>query len=331
MPKVSIIVPVYKVEKYIKKCVDSILSQTFTDFEVLLIDDGSPDHSGDICDKYASTHDCIKVFHKNNGGVSSARNVGLENALGDWITFIDADDFVSPTFIEHLYQEIINHPDIDFVQAGCLRYENGIISTENSYNYTYSEDKILLFNKLRGLTFSKMFRRDIILQYNLLFDTQMKVTEDLVFTLDYASYVSKYSFISETGYYYRQREESLTHPNRPRDFNITLVHEFRHLRESILNFINKYKLSNKESLARLKHCAEHLYYVISYLYLNKIDARKRRETLKKTFTKDEIKSLKYIDKKIHRIVLWFYIHNYILIFDCIMSIIYYKKRSKFIE
>ena len=90
-PKVSVIVPVYKAEKYLHRCVDSILAQTFIDFELLLVDDGSPDCSGDICDQYAAADPRVRVFHKPNGGVSSARNLGIEKANGEWLMFVDAD------------------------------------------------------------------------------------------------------------------------------------------------------------------------------------------------------------------------------------------------
>ena len=92
MPRLSIIVPVYKVEKYIHKCVDSILNQTFTDYELILVDDGSPDNCGKICDEYAKKDSRVKVIHKKNGGQSSARNKGLDHAKGNYISFIDSDD-----------------------------------------------------------------------------------------------------------------------------------------------------------------------------------------------------------------------------------------------
>lgn len=96
-PKLSVIVPVYKAEKYLHRCVESILTQTFTDFEILLIDDGSPDRSGEICDEYAKKDSRIKVFHKLNGGASDARNVGLDNAQGEYVCFVDSDyELVSP-------------------------------------------------------------------------------------------------------------------------------------------------------------------------------------------------------------------------------------------
>ena len=93
-PKISVIVPVYNTEKYLRRCIDSVLAQTYQDFELLLIDDGSKDSSGAICDEYAAKDARVRVFHKENGGVSSARNLGLDNARGEWVTFVDSDDYI---------------------------------------------------------------------------------------------------------------------------------------------------------------------------------------------------------------------------------------------
>lgn len=124
-PKISVIVPVYNVEKYLRKCVDSILSQTFTDFELLLIDDGSKDHSGEICDEYALQDDRVKVFHKENGGVSSARNLGIDVAKGEWITFVDADDYIA----ENLLQSLCNiDSNVDIAFTGCTLIEGNNVS-----------------------------------------------------------------------------------------------------------------------------------------------------------------------------------------------------------
>ena len=106
MPTISVIVPVYNVEKYLRCCVDSILAQTFTDIEVLLVDDGSTDSSGAICDEYAQLDRRVRVFHKTNGGVSSARNLGLDEATGRWIMFVDSDDKVSPEICERLLEHV---------------------------------------------------------------------------------------------------------------------------------------------------------------------------------------------------------------------------------
>ena len=98
IPMVSVIVPVYNSSQYLHRCIDSILYQSFNDFEVLLIDDGSIDNSGEICDEYAVKDSRVRVFHKENGGVSSARNVGLGNAVGEWVTFVDSDDWIDQDF-----------------------------------------------------------------------------------------------------------------------------------------------------------------------------------------------------------------------------------------
>ena len=102
MPLISVIVPVYKVEPYLARCIDSILAQTFTDFELILIDDGSPDNCGRICDEYSQKNNRIQVIHKENGGLSSARNAGMEICKGDYIYFIDSDDWIEPDMYEKL-------------------------------------------------------------------------------------------------------------------------------------------------------------------------------------------------------------------------------------
>lgn len=120
---VSIIVPVYNTEKYLKQCIDSILSQKYTDFELLLIDDGSTDRSGDICDEYAKKDSRIRVFHKVNGGVSSARNMGLENAQGEWVTFVDSDDKIEVTFLFTICENVSDQVDLIVTSASdnkCL-------------------------------------------------------------------------------------------------------------------------------------------------------------------------------------------------------------------
>ena len=102
IPKISVIIPVYNTEKYLRRCIDSVLAQTYQDFELLLIDDGSKDSSGAICDEYASQDTRVRVFHKENGGVSSARNLGLDHARGEWITFVDADDWMADDMLQQM-------------------------------------------------------------------------------------------------------------------------------------------------------------------------------------------------------------------------------------
>ena len=109
MPKLSVIIPVYKTEKYLNRCIESVLNQTFTDFECILVDDGSPDNCGKICDEYAKKDKRIRVIHKENGGLSDARNAGIEASKGEYLSFIDSDDWVHPQMLEILYHGIVNN------------------------------------------------------------------------------------------------------------------------------------------------------------------------------------------------------------------------------
>lgn len=118
-PIISVIVPVYKAEKYLHKCVDSLLEQTFTDFEILLVDDGSPDKSGEICDEYAEKDSRIRVFHKENGGVSSARNLALDNAKGEFVMFLDSDDWLDNVCLD-VCINTINDNVLDVLQFGFM-------------------------------------------------------------------------------------------------------------------------------------------------------------------------------------------------------------------
>ncbi|MGN0884695.1 MAG: glycosyltransferase family 2 protein [Candidatus Spyradosoma sp.] len=123
-PKISVIVPVYKVEKYLPECIESVLAQTFMDFELILVDDGSPDNSGAICDAYVARDPRIRVFHKENGGVTSARRLGVERSRGEWITFVDSDDKLFPNALRDLATAADAHPDADLVEAAMSREES---------------------------------------------------------------------------------------------------------------------------------------------------------------------------------------------------------------
>lgn len=144
MPKISVIVPVYNTEKYLHRCIDSILAQTFTDFELLLIDDGSTDDSGDICDEYASLDKRIKVFHKENGGASSARNLGLDNACGNYLIFLDSDDFWIDNLFINVFHNLASKNNLDIVRGEYRAIkENG----ETLWNRETSRERLLYADK----------------------------------------------------------------------------------------------------------------------------------------------------------------------------------------
>lgn len=185
MPEVSIIVPVYNAELYLVRCVDSILSQSFTDFELLLVDDGSTDGSGAICDAYAAKDSRIRALHKENGGVSSARNVGLDNANGDWIAFADADDEMLPDGLYVLVNGLSD--DVDMAIGGYVIYdeeEKLIYSIDIRIEKNISSDAAAkeMFEaadyKYQGYVWNKLVR------HSLVRDAGLRFAEDVVFNED---------------------------------------------------------------------------------------------------------------------------------------------------
>lgn len=180
MPKVSIIVPVYKAEKYLTRCIDSILAQTFTDWELLLIDDGSPDRSGEICDEYAQKDSRIRVFHKKNGGVSSARNLGLDNVLGEYVTFVDSDDWLLDNALT-LYSSYFGKYEIIrfsmmFVKS-MIEENNRKLILPLSNSKTDILQRILRRNSLLGV-WGGIYKRDLFSNRSIRFDTKLVMAED---------------------------------------------------------------------------------------------------------------------------------------------------------
>lgn len=206
-PKVSIIVPVYNIEKYLNRCIDSILSQTFTDFELLLVDDGSKDKSGDICEAYKTKDSRISVFHKFNGGVSSARNFGLDKALGDWVTFVDADDELQSSYLSNLLSLVDNDTSMvvanyivnenDNIVSNQIEFEEGTLTAEQYLVKFFYDDKV------RNEVWSKLFNLHDI--GTLRFNTTIAIGEDLLFNLEYCfkNKCKKIKFRSFKDYIYR--------------------------------------------------------------------------------------------------------------------------------
>lgn len=164
--RLSIIVPVYKVEKYLSKCIESILAQTFTDFELILVDDGSPDRCGEICDKYAQQDNRVVVIHKANGGVSSSRNAGIEKATGEYIGFVDSDDYISPTMYEQMLASAERH-SADIVICGVYRVtEDGQIKNNEIFakEIVFAKDEVMhdiLTDKLKNYTWNKIYKKKL--------------------------------------------------------------------------------------------------------------------------------------------------------------------------
>ncbi len=301
-PKVSVIVPVYNVENYVRQCIESILAQTFTDWELLLVDDGTPDNSGCICDEYAQQDGRIRVFHKKNGGVSSARNLGLENAKGKWITFVDSDDFIGPRYLEQLNTSTIISPEIDFVQCGLQNYENGKVSINQRYEIFKSDDSAVVFNKFRGLTFSKWFKRDIIIKNNIRFDERMRVAEDYAFTVDYIRHIERYAFSDCIDYFYRIHQQSATRRERTiSDYDVAL-YEFHRLYDVVETYIRVKTISEKDSEYRRSLLARTAIIVMLILFKSEISNREIEQHIAKDFSNEQRLLLRHSHGLMYKVI-----------------------------
>lgn len=328
IPQISIVVPIYKVEKYLSECIDSILSQSFSNFELLLIDDGSPDNCGVICDEYAKKDNRIKVFHQPNGGASKARNLGIKKACAHWITFIDADDLINKSFLENLYQPTTQLP-IDFVHAGCLKFnEDKKFSIEQSYEYYKGNDPIYLINNIRGLTFSKLYKLDIILKNNIFYNEKIKYAEDMIFTLDYIKHVNFYVFSSSTEYLYRIHSESAMHANIIPSYE-TCYNSFIYFYHAIISYANKYNIKQNEIKLRFNQAGTHLNTALTSLFHNKYKHSERIKHYKNDFTNIDFSLIKFNELPIFkRILLTLFINRHFYLYDFLTEKLFLIKNIK---
>ncbi len=212
---ISVIVPVYNTGKYLSKCIDSILEQTYTDLEIILVDDGSPDNAGQICDEYAGKDSRIIVIHKANGGVSSARNAALDIAKGDYIGFVDSDDYIAKTMYETLYTNIVRHnADIAVCSYYKVYDENSLVpdiaqQCEYIFNAQESVQKMLLGHPYQGQMCTRLFKKEIL--NNTKNDETVRTWEDMLFIYQLVDNIHTVHFTSEPLYYYVQRNNSAIH------------------------------------------------------------------------------------------------------------------------
>ena len=208
---ISIIIPVYNTAPYLNPCIESVVHQTYTDWECILVDDGSTDNSGAICDEWCHKDSRIYVIHQENRGVSAARNLGLRIAKGIFIAFIDSDDWVEKDYLSSLHNAITKD-DADLALCGMiLDYANGAheiyapsvedileLSSENTNKFVDLNEKYLLYGPV-----IKLYKRQIISNNNVLFDSNYSYGEDLLFNYEYLNHISKIFTISNSKYHYR--------------------------------------------------------------------------------------------------------------------------------
>jgi len=322
MPLISVIMPIYNVEKYIKTSVDSILNQSFRDFELILIDDGSTDNSGELCDKYAAKDSRVRVFHIKNNGVSNARNVGLRHANGQYVYFCDGDDYIDDNAFQ-VMSDILRKYSIDLLIFGYYFEahkvdKNGRLyidrySASFDYNSLYSskedikKDLVNMWNKsLMYNVWNKLYRLDIIRNQNIEFSTKLTMGEDLDFSNKYFVYCNSFYVLSDCFYHYiRERENSATTRFIDGWFKIRVEEH-----ERLLNFFHScgiLDVEGKEFLSR--RFIERTIGCIENEFNNKnaIGAVEKRRHIKQMinhqYTRESLKYVKYTSKKMAIMVL----------------------------
>lgn len=236
-PLISIVIPVYKIkEEYLCCCMDSCLAQTYDRIEVILVDDGSPDRCGAICDEFAAVDSRVQVVHQPNSGVSAARNAGIARATGDWITFLDADDYFEPDACQRIVEAIQNKPKLDLVVFSLVKdYKDRQIPNQSLYEgdrYFAGEEALGRFrrdvletqldsNTLR-MTFCKAIKTSILREHGVLFRKELPLCEDVVFWFEAVQYVTSAYYVDKCLYHYRQVTDSATVKYRP---NVVREHE----------------------------------------------------------------------------------------------------------
>lgn len=216
MDLVTVIIPAYNADKFICRCIDSVMKQSYHDIEILIIDDGSTDETRSICKKYQEKDGRVRFLSQSNGGVSKARNFGIREAKGQYIAFVDADDYIKSNMIETMVSSFLQNDKIDLVICGFYecnkskRIEKKIECKKHISQNTYLQE---LFNpnSFGGFLWNKLFRADIIKENQLKLDEDVFVCEDLLFCLRYGEYVDNVEFVPQSFYNYIVNEKSATH------------------------------------------------------------------------------------------------------------------------
>lgn len=281
MPTISVIVPVYKVEDYLERCVESILAQTFTDFELILVDDGSPDSCPAMCDAWAEKDSRIKVIHKENGGLSDARNVGFEASHGEWISFIDSDDYVHPAMLQALYDAVQEY-GVKVSVCGFKRTEGEQLeeNPDLSAKLWSAEDLYLQRHVNATVAWGKLYHRSVVLPYPVgkLHEDEF-VTYRILFACEKIAVVAAELY----GYYINPKGIMRTEWN-PKRLDVLSAHKeqiayfdklgLKKLREFCIRHTMKNVLANLEIVSKMNP---------SCLKFMKVYRRRGREILRKHF------------------------------------------------
>lgn len=283
-PMISVIVPVYNVEKYLKKCIDSILNQTFSDLEIILVDDGSSDESGYICDAYAKEDCRVKVIHKKNGGLSDARNVGIEHSCGEWIGFVDSDDHIAADMYEFLYNIAIRENcDVAMCEFfHCYQGRDISYNKEEYYEVVNNIEAIhcVLESKITSVTVvNKLYHKTL---FNDIRFRPGKTAEDAFIIVDLLEQAHRVVITNIQKYYYYHRMDSIT--TKP-------------MNDSVYDVVEAYEYNSKrameispelESVTLLRQCWAR-FYVLDKMMLSDGSYDKKKEKEYIAFLKENTK------------------------------------------
>lgn len=271
LPIISIIVPVYKSEKYLTVCIDSILSQTFKNFELILIDDGSPDNSGRICDKYASKDERIRVIHQQNSGVAIARNNGIKLAKGEWIGFVDSDDWIEPeTYEVALKTAVESHAEL--VQWGiCVDVNGHVVKTKVYRRGFFVPEKDATY--LEPSMCHKLVSKKLICDNKIYFPENITLSEDRYFAFLCYLYSSKNYALDNNFYHYRMTVNSATHNMTEKNIQdeVFVIEDFERIIEKLKKGDAWKKVLIEQKLVAKNHCL---------ILLNKPNCKLWRNTFK---------------------------------------------------
>ena len=219
MPKVSVIVPIYNVEKYLEKCINSLLSQTLEDIQIILVNDGSKDNSGNIAKEYEKNNkDRVIYVEKENGGLSDARNYGLKYATGDFIAFLDSDDYIEKNAYEEMYTKAIEE-NADYVECDFIWEFHNKIRVDKQYPY---KNKKEMLSFVRVVAWNKLIKRQLIIDNNLEFPKGLRY-EDVEFTYKLIPFINKFAYVDKPFIHYVQREGSIANVQNERTAEIFTV------------------------------------------------------------------------------------------------------------
>lgn len=327
--KVSVIIPVYKVEKYLIRCINSIIGQTYKNIEIILIDDGSPDRCPIICDEYSKKDERIKVIHKKNGGLSSARNKGVDLSSGEYITFIDSDDFISEFYIEYLLKAVIENnslmsccQDIRFGNEKNLYDSLG--NKNNKFNY-YIMTKNDFFSEMLELNsdlrtaWGKMFHASLFKKYN--FDETFYFAEDMKIIHRLVNECNNIVKVNNVLYYYSQESESLVRS------------KFRYEKLQMLECAYEWKCFIGDNYPSLKSKATDYYFFVlmgmcnELIFVDELRAQKELTNLIKEMKVNKVNVLKnQFMKTYDKLKCFLLINEYLKLYKLIYKFYYLIRR-----